>query len=97
MVLVIMLLVAALAACGFLLKPVVTDPIRQAATQDYEAQLAEVDKQNQENQQAYQQALAAAVQAGMSHVTIVISEAAVGAIGRRTGKQFGNQVQALLK
>ena len=51
-VLVIMLLVAALAVGGFLLKPVVTDPIRQAASQDYEAQLAEVDKQNQESQQA---------------------------------------------
>ena len=42
-------------------------------------------------------AISQAVQAGMSHVTIVISEAAVGAIGRRTGKKFGNQVQALLK
>ena len=40
-VLVIMLLVAALAAGGFLLKPVVTDPIRQAASKDYEAQKAE--------------------------------------------------------
>ena len=56
-VLVIMLLVAALAAGGFLLKPVVTDPIRQAASKDYEAQLAEVDKQNQESQQKYQKAL----------------------------------------
>ena len=52
-VLVIMLLVAALAAGSFLLKPVVTDPIRQAASKDYEAQLAEVDKQNQESQQKY--------------------------------------------
>ena len=42
-------------------------------------------------------AISQAVQAGMSHVTIVISEAAVGAIGRKTGKQFGNTVQALLK
>lgn len=42
-------------------------------------------------------AVSAAVQAGMSNVTIIISEGAVGAIGRRTGKQFGNAVQALLK
>lgn len=42
-------------------------------------------------------AISQAVQAGMSHVTIVISEAAVGAIGRKTGKTLGNQVQAMLK
>lgn len=42
-------------------------------------------------------AVSAAVQAGMSNVTIVISEGAVGAIGRRTGKQFGNALQALVK
>lgn len=42
-------------------------------------------------------AISQAVQAGMSHVTIVISEAAVGAIGRKAGKNIGNQVQALVK
>lgn len=42
-------------------------------------------------------AIGAAVQAGMSQVTIVISEAAVGAIGRKAGKSIGNQVQALVK
>lgn len=42
-------------------------------------------------------AMSAAVQAGMSNVTIVIGESAIGAIGRRTGKMFGNAVQALVK
>ena len=56
-VLVITLLVAALAACGFLLKPIVTDPIRQASVKEYNALLDEVDKQNAENQQAYDQAV----------------------------------------
>ena len=56
-VLVITLLVAALAAGGFLLKPIVTDPIRQASYKDYSAQLAEVDRLNAEKQQEYNQAL----------------------------------------
>ena len=42
-------------------------------------------------------AMSAAVQAGMANVTIIISEGAVGAIGRRAGKTFGNAVQALVK
>ena len=56
-VLVITLLVAALAACGFLLRPIVTDPIRQTAAKEMAEQYAAVDKQNEENQQAYQQSL----------------------------------------
>ena len=56
-VLVITLLVAALAACGFLLRPIVTDPIRQTAAKEMAEQYAAVDKQNQENMQAYQQQL----------------------------------------
>ena len=56
-VLVITLLVAALAACGFLLRPVITDPIRQTAAKEMAEQYAAVDKQNEENQQAYQQSL----------------------------------------
>ena len=42
-------------------------------------------------------AMSAAVQAGMANVTIVISEGAVGAIGRRAGKTFGNALQSLVK
>jgi hypothetical protein len=42
-------------------------------------------------------AISTAVQAGMSQVTIVISEAAVGTIGRKVGRSIGNQVQALVK
>ena len=42
-------------------------------------------------------AISAAVQAGMSQVTIVISEEAVGTIGRKVGRSIGNQVQALVK
>ena len=42
-------------------------------------------------------AMSAAVQAGMANVTIVISEGAVGAIGRRAGRTFGNALQALVK
>ena len=42
-------------------------------------------------------AMSAAVQAGMANVTIVISEGAVGAIGRKVGRSIGNQVQALVK
>ena len=56
-VLVITLLVAALAACGFLLRPIVTDPIRQTAAKEMAEQYAAVDKQNEENQQSYQQSL----------------------------------------
>ena len=57
-VLVITLLVAALAAGAFLLRPVITDPIRRNAAKEMAAQYEAVDKQNAENQQKYQQALA---------------------------------------
>ena len=42
-------------------------------------------------------AMSAAVQAGMANVTIVIGEGAVGEIGRRAGRTFGNALQALVK
>lgn len=42
-------------------------------------------------------AVAAAVQAGMASVTIVIGESAVSAIGRRTAQTLGNAVQAALR
>jgi len=42
-------------------------------------------------------AMSAAVQAGMANVTIVVSEGAIGAIGRRTAQTLGNAVQAALR
>lgn len=42
-------------------------------------------------------AMSAAVQAGMSNVTIVISESAVGAIGRKVGRNLGTAVAEMVK
>ncbi len=41
-------------------------------------------------------AMAQAVQAGMSSVTLVISEGAVGAIGRKVGKSLGRSLEGLV-
>ena len=42
-------------------------------------------------------AMSAAVQAGMANVTIVISEGAVGAIGRKVGRNLGTAVAEMVK
>ena len=49
------------------------------------------------NLQGLPAAMAAAVQAGMASVTIVVNESAVGAIGKRVGKQLGSGLRQMVK
>lgn len=49
------------------------------------------------NLQGLPAAMAAAVQAGMASVTIVVNESAVGAIGRKVGKQLGSGLRQMVK
>ena len=56
-VLVLALIIAALAAGCFLYRPMVTDPIRKAATTDLQKRQAEVAQRNQETEAAYRAAI----------------------------------------
>ena len=53
-VMIVTLLVAALAVGCFLLKPMITDPIKKAATEDMNRQRADIDRQNADLDAAYQ-------------------------------------------